>query len=727
MNNGGEGGPWVGDEPLTRRSDDRLGRFDFANEAAETIRRLTIRGDSSVIALIGPWGAGKSTVLEYIQANLKSSNEGKAWAVVAFNPWFYQDLTSLQNGFFQAIHAALPVDGRKGARDKLASFAETIAPYAGLLSFTGIDPSAAVAATGKALRGSTSVGDMHAQADKALRSAGQPLLVVLDDLDRLDPPELLLVLKLIRLAGRLSNVHYLISFDERTLLDVLSRTGLVGSDDPRRGIEYLEKIVQLRLDLPPMRDQQISDWVDEGLAALEGRHGLTVSDDDSGRFARAYLRHLRSRLNTPRAIKRYFTQVDSTINAMKGEVNTADLLLVTWLRSAEPVLYHALSRARTRLIGEGGVAEAVARMVGQEDVAEDREYWARELAAAKVRDEDASGVAEIVGELFPRFQHAWFKTSLDASRLAEPGRISHRDYFDRYFAFAVPLEDISDALVGEAYGQLIDQQVGTALSQLNAELPGKSSLILAKLDSAYHARPEGGAALLAWVRDNIHGIPDVDALLPPLKIAEALGQAIYESLTPAERLTIVRGAGTDVAKLSFVASLVVRASTRKTSDERVDETQDLASVELTRLVIEHLTGLGRLNPLRYDYSTSRLIWDLRWIDPDAVRSWVEVHATTGSWPLLDFAARLVTTREGDGRPSERIITGVETDAIDAMVGIDALLVEMAADPSATADSPRPFDRWEKIPATDENRRAVVRSRIAEERVRREVPSPEDSS
>lgn len=96
MSHSEESEPWVGDEPLTHRSDDRLGRFDFASDAADTIRRLTVRGDSSVIALIGPWGAGKSTVLEYIQADLRSSKDGNAWTVVAFNPWFYQDLTSLQ-------------------------------------------------------------------------------------------------------------------------------------------------------------------------------------------------------------------------------------------------------------------------------------------------------------------------------------------------------------------------------------------------------------------------------------------------------------------------------------------------------------------------------------------------------------------------------------------------------------------------------------------------------
>lgn len=705
---------WGGDDPLDSRDGDRLGRYGFATEAANTIRRLTARGDSSVVALIGPWGAGKSTVLEYIQASLEAADHtANSWIVIPFNPWFYQDLTSLQIGFFQAIHASLPGDGRKKARDRLADFAETIAPYGGLLSFTGVDPSGAMSAVAKAIRGSTAVGDLHAEADSALRSAKQPILVVLDDLDRLDPPELLLVLKLIRLAGRLSNVHYLISFDEKTLLDVLSRTGLIGSDDARRGIEYLEKIVQLRLDLPPMRDQQISDWVDEGLAELERRHDLTMSEADRGRFARAYLSHLRERLTTPRAIKRYFTQVDSTIDAVRGEVNTADLLLITWLRSAEPVLYHNLNRARERLVGEGGVAEAVARMVAG-DAPEDRDFWVEEFAASKVRAEDTTGVAEIVGEMFPRFRHAWFRTSFDKSRLAETGRITHRDYFDRYFAFAVPDEDVADSLVEVAYGQLLYDRDGAELRDLTVQLTKKPGLVLAKLDDAFRAEQEGGFGLLAWLVHNVRAIPISDALMPPMKLAEALGQSIYESLSPEERTTIVGLAAADVEKLKFIATLVARVATRSSDlrsqgDGTVVINADAASErEFSRLVIEHLSGLGATNPLRYDFSTSQLIWALRWVDPGELRKWTQAQAAAGAWPLLDFAARLVTSQKSDRGTDERELTGLEMDAVDVLVGLDALIAEVGTELSTGEIEP-----WSHPDETDDNRRGFVHRGLQE--------------
>src|SRR5690606_26020083 len=101
------------------------------------------------------------------------------------------------------------------------------------------------------------------------------------------------------------------AYDEDTLLDVLSRTGLVGERDSRRASDYLEKMIQLRLDVPPLRETQISSLVDEAINAMAASVGLQVDDRDSVRFSMAYSAHLRHRLDTPRAIKRYVAQVEA--------------------------------------------------------------------------------------------------------------------------------------------------------------------------------------------------------------------------------------------------------------------------------------------------------------------------------------------------------------------------------------------------------------------------------
>jgi predicted KAP-like P-loop ATPase len=116
----------------------------------------------------------------------------------------------------------------------------------------GVDASGTVGLVGALIAGDRSPEKLRAEAADGLAGLEQPILVVLDDLDRLDPDELLFTFKLVRMLGRLPNVYYLIAYDEDTLLDILRRTDLVG-DAPGRAQLYLEKMVQVRLDVPPAR------------------------------------------------------------------------------------------------------------------------------------------------------------------------------------------------------------------------------------------------------------------------------------------------------------------------------------------------------------------------------------------------------------------------------------------------------------------------------------------
>ena len=77
--------------------------------------------------------------------------------------------------------------------------------------------------------------------------------MVLDDIDRLHAEELLMVFKLVRLVGRLPNVYYLLAYDEATVLAVITNTKLAGNDMDRAR-RYLEKMVQLRLVVPPINE-----------------------------------------------------------------------------------------------------------------------------------------------------------------------------------------------------------------------------------------------------------------------------------------------------------------------------------------------------------------------------------------------------------------------------------------------------------------------------------------
>lgn len=59
------------DRPIIRPSDDALGRAGFALEIARSIDNLVVAADGFVMALIGEWGSGKTSVIELIVRYLR--------------------------------------------------------------------------------------------------------------------------------------------------------------------------------------------------------------------------------------------------------------------------------------------------------------------------------------------------------------------------------------------------------------------------------------------------------------------------------------------------------------------------------------------------------------------------------------------------------------------------------------------------------------------------------
>lgn len=215
--------------------------------------------------------------------------------VAELNPWLYSDLESLTLALFSEIREALPKSERwSEAREKIGGFGKAISPLGKFTALFGLDSEGLLQEVGSRISGDTSASAAKHKAEEALRKAGHPVLVVMDDLDRLTPEELLVVFKLVRLVGHLPNVYYLISFDERTLLDVLQRSELVGNSEPRAR-DFLEKIIQVRLDLPAFRERDADALVDRSLSAVLASHSLTLTASEQERLSEAYYRYLQGR------------------------------------------------------------------------------------------------------------------------------------------------------------------------------------------------------------------------------------------------------------------------------------------------------------------------------------------------------------------------------------------------------------------------------------------------
>jgi len=401
--------PWA-DDPLRGKADDGFNRSPTAETIAGFMDAVFSAESSIVFGVTGPWGSGKSSLLNMIVETLTSDAhpDRDRWVVTAFSPWAAESVAGLLAEFGSALAAALPIDEREmqGARDRRRTLARQIArtmesvPYLGGLSRVTQD----ALSTEKTFR------ESFEENANLFRAAALRVLVVVDDVDRLHRDELPSLLKAIRLLGRFPGVNYLLAYDEQTLTDNIRASG-VGADDPARAQLFLEKIVQYQFGVPPLRYEVALAQIEQGLRDELATQGRQLSADQCRRLPSVY-RHCQALLTTPRAVRRYLAHYRwDLMRTPAGEVDDVDVALVTLLRLQAPADFRRLHSLRDALTTTND-HRAVSSII--EALSQD------------------SGVRAVLASLFlslPRWR----------------GGICDAEYFDRYFVGIDTSYDIADS------------------------------------------------------------------------------------------------------------------------------------------------------------------------------------------------------------------------------------------------------------------------------------------
>jgi predicted KAP-like P-loop ATPase len=219
----------------------------------------------------------------------------------SFTPWATSDLYGLLGDFYASLSAALPAKKARRLRKSLGTLAQVASPGTKAIPLIGATVAAATKMAGDALVKQEPWDKAFHRAERELLDLETPILLIADDIDRLQRAELLGLLKVVRLLGRFNGVHYLLAYDEATLFQTLSESDLIGGESDAAA-RFLEKIVQYPLVVPPLLETQLIDRLDAGIdEALADAGRRAIASGRLGDLRKVYL----SQLATPRAIDRY--------------------------------------------------------------------------------------------------------------------------------------------------------------------------------------------------------------------------------------------------------------------------------------------------------------------------------------------------------------------------------------------------------------------------------------
>ena len=175
--------PLSPDRPVELPTEDRLGYAPFAENLARAIRERA-PSDGIVLALHGPWGSGKSTVLALVQHFLEREPTESQPIVIHFNPWWFSSRDDLLRRFFDQLIARFAAAGTK-----FKKLREKVAALAGLVGASPIPYADWVKSVGKLVSpGERSVHDLRRSVEELLRALEGPVVLIIDDIDRLSLP-----------------------------------------------------------------------------------------------------------------------------------------------------------------------------------------------------------------------------------------------------------------------------------------------------------------------------------------------------------------------------------------------------------------------------------------------------------------------------------------------------------------------------------------------------------
>ncbi|WP_281625473.1 P-loop NTPase fold protein [Segatella salivae] len=324
--------PFFIDAPTT---DDSYDRKNFLKTLLDKIlstfdnRYFVENPNAFTILLSESFGIGKTSFLFQVKKAIREEEYKNKIIYVEFRPWLCEKPETIVTEFFSVLHQELDKHFvlPKGMFSSYLSLLVENAPntyYSFML---------------KSLHKKRSLSEEHDRIMKFLKQIDRPILISIDDVDRLHDDEVKVVLNLIRDTADFPNLFYIVAADKKNLCLSMERLDIKA---PER---FLKKFINFEC-LFPANDAVLKQLFREKLDSLLRKYSCTGSKD---LIINSILEidNIIDAFETPRDIVRFlniFTFAMDCIerNEIMNEINVADLFAISLIQYLEIGLYKIL-------------------------------------------------------------------------------------------------------------------------------------------------------------------------------------------------------------------------------------------------------------------------------------------------------------------------------------------------------------------------------------------------
>ena len=464
------------DEPIKLDNEDKLERTKIADAIADRVIRYKSE-ESITVGIEGSWGSGKTSIINLVRNRINKDYQSNAWEkydlcqnsssskikplILDFNPWIYSSEEKLLSDFFRLVGNAIALRNKYSAiifwfftsRD-IRRILET--------SKLGVVTSAlsAIAALVVNVFNILKLGldNRKSYAGKILSEFDEKIFVVIDDIDRLDVDETILIFKLTKIVANFPNMVFILAYDKNKTIKKInakfegnsiykvmhyykgdsnngaahnyeSDTIFDGAHEYEGvGDNFIDKIVQYPFHIPKTHIFNYKKYFSELIETISEYSNIEVENKNT--WESIYSKYLYPLSDTPRNAKQYINNIRIRLNIIDiREINLSDFLLIEVVRMYAIDAYNFLYDNILELVHDESI---LGRTKSRNETFHDNLL---KNICDKASASNKKIIGNILSHLFP----------FDAGQYEYSLRICSKYHYDKYFTMSLDATNISEA------------------------------------------------------------------------------------------------------------------------------------------------------------------------------------------------------------------------------------------------------------------------------------------
>ena len=297
-------------------------KYDLLNRTAiiNNLYNVVVRSfpsKSFTIGLNGKWGSGKTTIINNVLNKMDINKESSKYLIVKFDPWMFNDEKTMLESFLDKILNTMNFNISVSNKNEIIQEVITsIFPsnYHSLIKYILNE-----------IRSPKVQPDITNIVNDYLESNKKKLLIIIDNLDRIDGEKALFLIKCLDTVLNFENTINILLYDEEIINNVLN-------DKFNFSAKYMEKLVQLKVEIPIIDKytlDNIKNVVSTNLV-YNGKRIIAFGNEELYEF------------DNLRELKRYMNSIISLTIDTHSELNSNDYTLLKYIQLKCPELYYEI-------------------------------------------------------------------------------------------------------------------------------------------------------------------------------------------------------------------------------------------------------------------------------------------------------------------------------------------------------------------------------------------------